>query len=101
MSSSGKLIKSLSYMSVFFAPFIVPAVIFLLIDDRDVRQHARLAYISHLIPVLALAILSILFFESGQIVNYFTVISMIIFGGAAVTAAIWNIMKGIHVLQEK
>ncbi|MCF6410216.1 hypothetical protein [Pseudalkalibacillus salsuginis] len=101
MSSSGKLFKSLSYMSIFFAPFIVPAIIFLLIDDLDVRQHARLASTSHLIPVIALATLSILFFESGQILNHFTIISMILLGGVAVTAAIWNLMKGIRVLQQK
>ena len=49
-----KLVSSLCYFSVFFFPLLLPFVIYLVTDEQEVKNHARRAFISHLIPVILL-----------------------------------------------
>ncbi|WP_349408588.1 hypothetical protein [Pseudalkalibacillus sp. SCS-8] len=101
MSSSYKFISSLSYLSIVFAPFLVPFMIYLFNDHLEVKKHARKAITTHLIPIIALALLSILFFESGQLLNVLSISYIVLFGGTAIVLIIWNVVRGIHVLLEK
>ncbi|MCF6138706.1 DUF4870 domain-containing protein [Pseudalkalibacillus berkeleyi] len=102
VSSTCRVISSLSYMSIIFAPFLVPVLVYCFMnDDHEVREHARKAITFHLIPIVALAILSILYFESGMLFTTFSVFCMIIFGGTAISVVIWNLVRGIHVLLQK
>jgi hypothetical protein len=102
VSSMCRVISSLGYMSIIFAPFLVPVMIFCFMNDHlEVREHARIAFQTHLIPIVALAMMSILFFEMGMLFNGFSIVCFIVFGGIAVTAVVWNIVKGIKILLAK
>ncbi|MGM7702861.1 DUF4870 domain-containing protein [Pseudalkalibacillus sp. Hm43] len=101
MSSTCRVISSLGYMSIIFAPFLVPVMIYCFMGDHLVREHAKKAIKFHLIPIVALAMLSILFFEMGMLFNVFSISCIILFGGIALTLVVWNIVRGIVVLLEK
>ncbi|WLD92937.1 hypothetical protein [Alkalihalobacillus sp. AL-G] len=101
VSSSEKVISSLSYLSIFCAPFLVAAIIYLTIDDKEVREHAETALRAHLIPIVSLALLSISFFELGQIFNTVTITCIVIFGGVTLVGVIWNVVKGVKILKNK
>ncbi|PAK99828.1 hypothetical protein B8W96_09650 [Lentilactobacillus parakefiri] len=53
MEAKNKLVNSLSYLSIIFAPFIFPFIVWLISDNnRDMHDTARHAFILHLIPVV-------------------------------------------------
>ncbi|MEG0259260.1 MAG: DUF4870 domain-containing protein [Lysinibacillus sp.] len=55
---NNKVLSALSYISIFFAPLIIPIIIFLVSKQQDVKHHAKRALLSHLIPT----VIGILFF---------------------------------------
>ena len=58
-----KILAAFSYLSIFFAPFIVPLIVYFVTKDSDVKRHSIRALVSHLIPfVLAFYSLLSLFF---------------------------------------
>lgn len=104
--ATNKVISSLCYFSVFFAPFILPIAIYFIVDDEEVKSDAKKSLISHIIPLLSLvALIAMVIFSSmahageGNFLYLF-------FGGFVVIAIlnlivfIWNIVKGIKVLQK-
>ncbi|MFC7678059.1 DUF4870 domain-containing protein [Paenibacillus sp. GCM10028914] len=93
-----QLLSSLSYFSIFFAPFILPIIVWIASNDIYVEKHAKRALISHLFPVVAGIILIIMAIGSGSfgaVLGYVVLFGAIYFG-----AFVYNVVKGIQVLQE-
>jgi len=107
--STNKVLSALCYFSVFFAPFLLPIVMYFVVEDPEVKQHAKRSLFSHLIPAmtivlfLALAFVPVLFGQWGG--------ESFLFGGGLVwfgffaaglvnlVVVIWNVIKGIQVLK--
>ncbi|ARD47709.1 hypothetical protein SporoP37_05860 [Sporosarcina sp. P37] len=79
--SNSKLLASLSYFSVFFAPLLLPIIIYFVSDEFEVRRHAKKALVSHIVP-LALLI-------AGFVLMSFSIFS---FNADAITTADSNMM---------
>lgn len=93
-----QLLSSLSYFSIFFAPFIFPFLVWVLSDNAYVARHARLALFSHLIPVVAVIPLIYMIFNAeafGSIIMYLILFSLIYF-----CTFVYNVLRGIQVLRE-
>ena len=107
-----KGLSALSYLSYFFAPFIVPIIVFFITKEDFVKRHSKRAIISHLIPVVLGIIFAIFFFVSalswetnntdiyiGDIFASSFFIFFIIFMVITFIIAIWNLVQAIKVLR--
>lgn len=90
------IIAALCYFSVFFAPFLFPLVVFFVTKD-DVRDHAKSALLSHLVPFISI-ILIVIFFISGSHLFLWFIIAAVLFGLLSLIVFIWNIVKGVKLL---
>lgn len=93
-----QLLSSLSYFSVFFAPFILPIIVWIVSNDAYVEKHAKRALLSHLFPVIAAVVLIIMAIGAGSfgaVLGYVVLFGIIYFG-----AFLYNVVKGIQVLRE-
>ncbi|MBB3869105.1 DUF4870 domain-containing protein [Parageobacillus toebii NBRC 107807] len=107
--NSNKVLASLCYFSIFFAGFIFPIVVYFVADDQAVKQHAKKAFLSHLIPAatILLFIISAIFagLTGGGSDVSFWVSSGLVWLGFAIAGVVnlvvvvWNIIKGIQVLK--
>ncbi len=68
MMTNHKLLAALCYFSVFFAPFLLPGIVYFITDDREVKHHAKRSLVSHLVPVILLI--------AGFIIYTFSMLSM-------------------------
>ena len=106
------MLASLSYFSVLFAPFILPIIVYFISQDYHVKQHAKRALVSHIIPVVLMIVLFIIVFASfvpfsmnttyeepslftASTPMLFVLVYMLIYA----TIFIWNIIQGIKVLR--
>lgn len=113
---NNKLLAALCYFSVFFAPLLVPAIIFFITDDREIKFHAKRSLVSHLIPVVLLIAGFIIF--SFSMLSFTNRISgmpsenfgfsfwqftpflfTLIYGLLFIIIMIWNIIQGVKVLK--
>ena len=104
-----KLLSSLCYFSIFFAPFLFPIVVWIL-GDEETKVHAKKALWTHLIPIIATTIAGIIIFTvgmgqiwAGEANGGFlltTVIAIAICVIIDIYYFIWNIIKGIKVLSD-
>ncbi|PZX03094.1 uncharacterized protein DUF4870 [Psychrobacillus insolitus] len=109
---NNKVLASLSYFSVLFAPFILPIIVYFISQDSHVKQHAKRALVSHIIPVVLMIVLFITIFASfvpfSMNTTYeepslfmtstpllFVLVYMLIYA----IIFIWNIIQGIKVLR--
>lgn len=93
-----QLLSSLSYFSIFFAPFIFPLIVWIASTDSYVIMHSRRALISHILPFASAVPLLILTFGAdnpGSVLGYIILFIIIYLG-----TFIYNIVKGIQVLRE-
>ncbi|HZG61697.1 MAG TPA: DUF4870 domain-containing protein [Anoxybacillus sp.] len=105
--NANKVLSSLCYFSVFFAGFIFPIIVYFVSDDVDVKQHAKKALISHVIPLITVVFFGILAITVGAFnqAGFPDAIPGIAFLGVIIAAIInfiviiWNIVKGIQVLK--
>ncbi|MGM9950923.1 MAG: hypothetical protein ACI33P_12395 [Lysinibacillus sp.] len=104
---STKGLSALNYLSVFFAPFLVPIVIYFVSSDAEVKRHALRALLSHLIPVVLGIILFILVLvvgvfgvriNEGTLLIFWLVIGLG-YGALYLAITIWNVIQGIKVLR--
>lgn len=100
MDTPERVIASLNYFSIFFAPFLFPIIVYLVTSNNSVQRHAKRAFLSHIIPVLAMI---------GSIVLGIILAFSHFTGSAAIMMAlgflvagilyfifmIWNIVQGI------
>ncbi len=90
-----KIFASLSYFSIFFAGFIFPLAVYFIVQDAEVKYHAKRALISHVLPFLTIIFVLVGVF-SGSISSM--VSSIILFIIINLVIVIWNIIQGIKIL---
>lgn len=99
-----KLIAALCYFSVLFAPFLFPLIVYFVTKHARVKQHAKASFLSHCIPAALFVVSAIVAIVLGmnQSDAFFGVWMLGALGGglAHLIVAVWNIIKGIKVLQE-
>ncbi|SMG18924.1 DUF4870 domain-containing protein [Paenibacillus aquistagni] len=99
-----QVLSSLCYFSIFFAPFLFPLLIWL-IADNEVKDHAKKALWSHIVPTIVLIIGMITSFsvgigsESAVWVSILLVVTYGLFILIWLYYFIWNIVKGLRVLK--
>jgi hypothetical protein len=104
VDKTNKLLASLNYFSVFFAPFLLPIAIYFIVDQRDIKDHAKKAVISHIIPFISLVgVIIFLFFSAGanpsqEGMLFATLFGFLFVGLINIIVVIWNIVKGIKIL---
>ncbi|MFZ3590174.1 DUF4870 domain-containing protein [Bacillus sp. DJP31] len=100
-NDSNKIISALCYFSIFFAGFILPIIVYFIVNDREVKKHAKHAFISHLIPVVTIPFLLIGGFMSGvgEVVAGVLILGIILTFILNIVVIIWNVVKGIEVLR--
>ncbi|MDP4084075.1 MAG: DUF4870 domain-containing protein [Bacillota bacterium] len=102
---SRKVLSSLCYFSIFFAGFIFPLVVFFASGDQDTKRNAKKALFSHLVPIIPLPLLVFaIIYDAGvrpDQVPFFTISGIILMVLVSMVVVIWNIVKGIKVLNEK
>ena len=113
---NNKLLAPLCYFSVFFAPLLIPAIIFFITDDREIKFHAKRSFVSHLVPVVILIAGFIIFsFSMFSFTNRINVmpdenfglgfwqlapfIFTLIYGLLFIAIMIWNIIQGVKVMK--
>lgn len=111
---NSKLLSALCYFSVFFLPLLLPFMVYLVTEEKDIKFHAKRSLISHLVPVLILIIGFIIFsismfsmdrqiesllhgnFSVWQMAPFiFTLVYSLLF----FIIFIWNIFQGIKLLK--
>ncbi|MDN4608364.1 DUF4870 domain-containing protein [Sporosarcina highlanderae] len=112
--SNNKLLAALCYFSIFFSPLLLPAIVYFITDDHEVKGHAKRSLISHLAPVVLLIAGFILF--SFSMISYESRIHtmmtgqfdfwglapflfMLLYGLLFLFVVIWNVYQGVKVLK--
>ncbi|KEK24027.1 DUF4870 domain-containing protein [Bacillus gaemokensis] len=99
------VLSSLSYFSIFFAPFLLPIIIYF-VAEEEVKCHAKKALWTHLIPYVTIFIG---FLVSGALsfstltentIGISLIGTFVIAFAASIYYFIWNIVKGVKVLKE-
>ncbi|KFN01700.1 DUF4870 domain-containing protein [Bacillus clarus] len=98
------ILSSLCYFSIFFAPFLLPIIVYFVAED-DVKYHAKKAFWSHIFPYailfggLALSGAFGLGFGESEGVGIAIAITYVVFILVGIYYFIWNIVKGVKVLK--
>ena len=104
---NSKGLSALNYFSVFFAPFIVPIIIYFVSSDSEVKRHSVRALLSHVIPFILGIILVITLFivgvfsmqANGEQIFVTWVLLTLGYGLLYLAIVIWNVVQGIKVLR--
>jgi len=104
---NSKALSALNYFSVFFAPFIVPIIIYFISPDPEVKRHSIRALLSHVIPFILGIILVVTLFivgvfsmqVNGDNVLATWVLLVLGYGLLYLAIIIWNVVQGIKVLR--
>ena len=109
MMTHNKGISALGYLSTFFAPIIVPIIIFFASKEEFTKHHAKRALLSQLVPIVLSAIFGIyLLFavinvdpmiENDTAFLIQLVIVSSIFGILCLAYSIWTIVQTVKVLK--
>ena len=107
--NNSKGLSALNYFSIFFAPFIVPIIVYFVSQDSEVKRHSMRALVSHIIPIVLAIFLFIGVFALGIFSNdalNFDDSAFFTWSGAFVVYAIinfvviiWNVIQGVKVLR--
>ncbi|GGG32084.1 membrane protein [Lysinibacillus alkalisoli] len=106
---NNRVLSALNYFSLFFAPFLFPVIVWILVKDTDVRYHAKRALLSHLIPFLFGLFFGFLFLTTFVVKqdasNADTLFGVLAVGGfifyliITIVLMIWNIVQGLRLLR--
>ncbi|WP_445613075.1 DUF4870 domain-containing protein [Geobacillus sp. YF-1] len=107
--STNKMVSALCYFSVFFAPLLLPIVVYFVVEDMEVKRHAKRSLVSHLIPA-ATIVLFIAFAASPLLLGHWNEgsflfgsgvvwLGFLVAGVVNLVVVIWNVIKGIQVLK--
>lgn len=106
-----KILSAFSYLSIFFAPFIVPVVVYFVSKDSEVKRHSIRALMSHLIPVVIGIIFFIIFIFStvsfsstnpnGGDPSFLIIwfVGFAIYLLVSLGIVIWNIVQAVRVVR--
>ena len=96
---TNRLVSSLCYFSIFFAGFIFPICVYFIVDSPEVKEHAKKALLSHLVPIFTVAFFAILLIVTGgEPTLAGGIFTFILVAAINVWVLIWNIIKGVKVL---
>lgn len=90
-----------------FAPFLLPIIIYFVVDHQEVKQHAKKAIVSHIIPFLSIIGVIIMFFltvgssSSEDTIIFSMIIGFLLVGFINIIVFIWNIVKGIRIFTKE
>lgn len=100
-----RILSALCYFSVMFAGILFPLVAYFASEDLEVKHHAKKALFSHLIPLIPLPLVLLsLYFDitrgSGEfpILMFSSAMFMVLL---SLIVLVWNIVKGVKVLNLK
>ena len=104
---SSRGLSALNYFSVFFAPFIVPIIIYFVSSDPEVKRHSIRALLSHMIPfilgiilVITLFIVGVFSMQANGDKTFVTWVLLTLgYGLLYLAIVIWNVVQGIKVLR--
>lgn len=102
-----KILSALCYISLLFAPFLLPLIVYFIVKDTEVRYHAKRAFISHLVPTLFILILMIfgfigIFSASNNGINGFVNVMyflMAMYFIVTIGILIWNFVQAFRVIR--
>ncbi|MEK5233345.1 DUF4870 domain-containing protein [Lysinibacillus sp. FSL K6-0232] len=100
-----KILSAFSYLSIFFAPFIVPLIVYFVVKDSDVKRHSIRALVSHLIPFVFGILFMIVFIfstfsldsTSGNTFLIVWIVSFALYAIVSLGIVVWNIIQAIRV----
>ncbi|USB34215.1 DUF4870 domain-containing protein [Paenibacillus sp. YPG26] len=90
------ILSSLCYFSIFFAPFLLPVIVWFISNDAVVRKHAGRALLSHIFPVLAALPLLYFMFSAQYLASIFMYVA--VFALIYFCAFLYNVIQGIRIL---
>lgn len=102
-----KIISALCYVSLLFAPFLLPVIVYFFMKDAEVKYHAKRALLSHSIPT-ALSILLVILGLIGMFsMNYENmsgyIILMLVFIAIyfviTLIVIIWNLIQAYRIFR--
>ncbi|MEH6888806.1 DUF4870 domain-containing protein [Bacillus sp. JJ864] len=99
-----QILSSLCYFSIFFAPFLLPIIVYFIAED-DVKYHAKKALWTHVIPYVilfgGLALSGVFGLSMGESrgVGIAIIATYVIFAVVGIYYFVWNIVKGVKVLK--
>ncbi|SOB99950.1 hypothetical protein SAMN05880501_102296 [Ureibacillus xyleni] len=105
---NNKIISALCYISLLFAPFLLPLIVYFVVNNDEVKYHAKRAFISHLIPVAIgmllglFGLLGVFSVYSADTMNGFVIILfafMALYFLITVILMIWNLIQAVKVLK--
>ncbi|GAB2720058.1 DUF4870 domain-containing protein [Paenibacillus thermoaerophilus] len=92
-----RIIASLCYFSIFFAGIVLPLVVYFVSNDRWVKDHAKAAFLSHLLPYAAIIAVPFAWYASGPSIGGILGV-VLLFAAAGAVIFVWNIYRGIQTL---
>ncbi|PGL70717.1 DUF4870 domain-containing protein [Bacillus sp. AFS055030] len=99
---TNKILSSLCYFSVFFAPFLFPIIVYFVAKDQQLKSHSKRAFFSHILPFLTIIILALIsfftFMSLGDGAGFALVGGFVLVLIVNLIVFIWNIVQGIKVL---
>ena len=98
-----KIFSSICYFSIFFAPILIPIIMYFVVDDSIVKKHAKSSMLSHLILlVLFIAMMLVAIFVAFEqsISIFWFLISIGAYFVISIIVVIWNVIKGIKILAD-
>src|SRR5690625_39667 len=102
--SNRRLLSSLNYFSIFFAPFLFPFIT-IFVGEKDIKEHGKRAFLSHSIPVILYFImmsvfsLSSYFTEKNQPNSILVICGVTTLAIISVSVVIWNVIQGVKVIK--
>jgi len=102
--SNRRLLSSLNYFSIFFAPFLFPFIT-ICVGEKDIKGHGKRAVISHSIPVILYFIMMSVFSLSSYLTGADQPNSILVICGITILAifsisvVIWNVAQGVKVMK--
>ncbi|MDN4495056.1 DUF4870 domain-containing protein [Ureibacillus aquaedulcis] len=100
-----KIISALCYASLLFAPFLLPLIVYFVIKDKEVKYHARRAFVSHSIPTALSILLAIFGFIGMLTLDYnnmsgYVILMFVLMGIyflVTIGIIIWNIIQAYRI----
>ncbi|HAQ07861.1 MAG TPA: hypothetical protein DCR24_10180 [Bacillus bacterium] len=100
-----RILSALCYFSIMFAGILFPLVAYFASEDLEVKQHAKKAFYSHLIPLIPLPLILVsVYFDITRNPAGFPVLmfaSSMLMVLLSLIVLIWNLVKGVKVLNIK
>lgn len=103
--SENNILGGLAYLSILFAPFLLPFIIWLLTNRQSpAHDHAKRAFLLHLVPVILTVILLIAALSTGFLAHDTRTVSLLTVAAMAVGGLIdflfigYNLYAGLKLL---